>query len=360
PYMIWQRRLGELLRCGPIAVVVAVVVALPWVLAVNAQEPDYWHFFFWHEHIQRFAGNNAQHAQPWWFYLPLLVVSCLPWSVMLIPTFKQAWQEKRQAGTGFLWLAFLLPLAFFSLSKGKLPTYIMPCLLPLALMMGNALIDRVARAEGRALRLNGMLNLILGLAALIGLIVLQATRYLYENSHAEVFNLSLVFIMLMAWIIANALQALRPLTLWAMPALGIALLVALLPAGMPASVINNKMPDQFIAEHIDELRQTNRLLSNELGAAAALSWRLQRPQVDLFNTAGELKYGLDYPDAAGRLVTFDSVGQWMSEARKQGPVGVVMRVRSVVEMQEIALLPVDGKRYKDGDLEIIIFPQTRP
>ncbi|NVZ29571.1 lipid IV(A) 4-amino-4-deoxy-L-arabinosyltransferase [Pseudomonas gingeri] len=360
PYMIWQRRLGELLRCGPIAVVVAVVVALPWVLAVNAQEPDYWHFFFWHEHIQRFAGNNAQHAQPWWFYLPLLVVSCLPWSMMLIPTFKQAWQEKRQAGTGFLWLAFLLPLAFFSLSKGKLPTYIMPCLLPLALMMGNALIDRVARAEGRALRLNGMLNLILGLAALIGLIVLQATRYLYENSHAEVFNLSLVFIMLMAWIIANALQALRPLTLWAMPALGIALLVALLPAGMPASVINNKMPDQFIAEHIDELRQTNRLLSNELGAAAALSWRLQRPQVDLFNTAGELKYGLDYPDAAGRLVTFDSVGQWMSEARKQGPVGVVMRVRSVVEMQEIALLPVDGKRYKDGDLEIIIFPQTRP
>ncbi|BBP77684.1 undecaprenyl phosphate-alpha-4-amino-4-deoxy-L-arabinose arabinosyl transferase [Pseudomonas sp. Ost2] len=360
PYMIWQRRLGELLRCGPIAVVVAVVVALPWVLAVNAQEPDYWHFFFWHEHIQRFAGNNAQHAQPWWFYLPLLVVSCLPWSVMLIPTFKQAWQEKRQAGTGFLWLAFLLPLAFFSLSKGKLPTYIMPCLLPLALMMGNALIDRVARAEGRALRLNGMLNLILGLAALIGLIVLQATRYLYENSHAEVFNLSLVFIMLMAWIIANALQALRPLTLWAMPALGVALLVALLPAGMPASVINNKMPDQFIAEHIDELRQTNRLLSNELGTAAALSWRLQRPQVDLFNTAGELKYGLDYPDAAGRLVTFDSVGQWMSEARKQGPVGVVMRVRSVVEMQEIALLPVDGKRYKDGDLEIIIFPQTRP
>ncbi|NWA08579.1 lipid IV(A) 4-amino-4-deoxy-L-arabinosyltransferase [Pseudomonas gingeri] len=360
PYMIWQRRLGELLRCGPIAVVVAVVVALPWVLAVNAQEPDYWHFFFWHEHIQRFAGNNAQHAQPWWFYLPLLVVSCLPWSVMLIPTFKQAWQEKRQAGTGFLWLAFLLPLAFFSLSKGKLPTYIMPCLLPLALMMGNALIDRVARAEGRALRLNGMLNLILGLAALIGLIVLQATRYLYENSHAEVFNLSLVFIMLMAWIIANALQALRPLTLWAMPALGIALLVALLPAGMPASVINNKMPDQFIAEHIDELRQTNRLLSNELGAAAALSWRLQRPQVDLFNTAGELSYGLNYPDAAGRLVTFDSVGQWMSEARKQGPVGVVMRVRSVVEMQEIALLPVDGKRYKDGDLEIIIFPQTRP
>ncbi|QXI30826.1 lipid IV(A) 4-amino-4-deoxy-L-arabinosyltransferase [Pseudomonas vanderleydeniana] len=360
PYMLWQRRLSELLRCGPIAVVVAVAVALPWVLAVNAQEPDYWNFFFWHEHIQRFAGNNAQHAQPWWFYLPLLVVSCLPWSVMLVPTFKQAWQEKRQAGIGFLWLWFALPLVFFSLSRGKLPTYIMPCLLPLALMMGNALIDRVTRAEGRALRLNGVLNLTLGVVALVVLIVLQTTRSVYANSHAEVFSLSLVFIMLMAWIITNALQVLRPVAFWAMPALGIALLVTLLPAGMPASVVSNKMPDQFIAEHLDELRQTNRLLSNELGAAAALSWRLQRPQVDLFNTAGELKYGLDYPDAQGRQVTLENIGQWMSEARKQGSVGVVMRVKGTAEMEEIGLLPPDGKRYRKGDSEILIFPQTQP
>ncbi|KIH83962.1 lipid IV(A) 4-amino-4-deoxy-L-arabinosyltransferase [Pseudomonas batumici] len=360
PYMLWQRRLGELLRYGPLAVVVAVIVALPWVLAVNAQEPDYWNFFFWHEHIQRFAGDNAQHARPWWFYLPLLVVSCLPWSVLLVPTFKQAWQEKRQAGTGFLWLWFLLPLAFFSLSRGKLPTYIMPCLLPLALMMGNALIDRVARAEGRLLRINGWLNLVLGVVALVALIYLQTSRSIYSNSHAEVFNLSLVFIMLMGWIIANALQALRPLTLWAMPALGIGLLVALLPAGMPASIINERMPDQFIAEHVDELRQTNRLLSNELGAASALSWRLQRPRVDLFNTAGELKYGLDYPDAAERQVNSASIEQWMTEARKQGSVGVVLRVKSVDEMREVEQLPLDGKRYQKGNTIIMIFPQTQP
>ncbi len=153
---------------------------------------------------------------------------------------------------------------------------------------------------------------------------------------------------------------LRPITLWAMPALGIALLVALSPVAMPASVINNKMPDRFIAEHIDELRQTNRLLSNELGAAAALSWRLQRPRVDLFNAVGELKYGLDYPDAVGRRVTSNDIAQWMDQARKQGSVGVVMRVRNVGEIQEAALLPLDGKRYKNGDVEIIIFPQTRP
>jgi len=138
------------------------------------------------------------------------------------------------------------------------------------------------------------------------------------------------------------------------------LLVALLPAGMPASIVNNRMPDQFIAEHVNELRQTNRLLSNELGAASALAWRLQRPRVDLFNAAGELKYGLDYPDAAERQVNAANVEQWMTEARKQGSVGVVLRVKSVDEMREVEQLPLDGKRYQKGNTIIMIFPQTQP
>lgn len=61
---------------------VAALVSLPWVLAVHAQEPDYWRFFFWHEHIRRFAGDDA-FGRPWWFYLPLLVVSSLPWAALV-------------------------------------------------------------------------------------------------------------------------------------------------------------------------------------------------------------------------------------------------------------------------------------
>ena len=92
-----------------------------------------------------------------------------------------------------------------------------------------------------------------------------------------------MFIVLVGWIIANALQVLRPLMFWAMPALGIWLLVALLPAAMPGQIVDSKMPDQFIAEHLDALSQTTSLLSNDLGAASALSWRLKRPQM-LFTT----------------------------------------------------------------------------
>ncbi|MGB8923121.1 MAG: lipid IV(A) 4-amino-4-deoxy-L-arabinosyltransferase [Pseudomonas sp.] len=359
PYMIWQRRFGELVRYGLVAVAVAALVSVPWALAVNAREPDFWRFFFWHEHIRRFAaGEDAQHARPWWFYLPLLFASTLPWALLLPSTLLRTWREKRDPKIGFLALWFVLPLAFFSASSGKLPTYIMPCLLPLALLMGHTLMGWLDRQDGRVLRTNGVVNVVLACAGLVALIYLQATREVYE--HTEMFSLSLAYIVLLGWLIGGSLQTLRPLTLWAMPALGIGLLIALLPAAMPATIVNSKMPDQFIAEHQQELSATTSLLSNDLGAASALSWRLRRPQVDLFNTVGELKYGLDDPAMASRKVSLDSVGDWMTEARKKGSVGVVMRVNSTSDAQQLELLPIDGKHYRRGQLEILIFDQSQP
>ncbi|AXJ05205.1 4-amino-4-deoxy-L-arabinose lipid A transferase [Pseudomonas fluorescens] len=354
PWMLWQKRWKELLFYGPVAIAVAIIVSLPWALAVHSQEPDYWRFFFWHEHIRRFAGDDAQHDAPWWFYLPLLVAFSLPWVGMLPVAFKQAWQTRRETGIAFLGLWLLMPLLFFSLSNGKLPTYILPCLLPLALLLGHALADRLRLEQGRALGLNGLLNLLLGLVTLIGLVYVQLKRPLYDH---ELHSLVLVFIALTGWIICNLLQAFRPLQCWAAPAVGSLLLIALLPAALPKSVVANKMPDQFVLAHQTELATTTHLLSNDLGAASALSWRLKRPQVALYNTIGELKYGLAYPDGIQQRVDPDQVQQWMREARKTGSVGVVMRVKGQDELDELDRLPKDGVRYEQGNLVIMILPQ---
>ncbi|MDR6609408.1 lipid IV(A) 4-amino-4-deoxy-L-arabinosyltransferase [Pseudomonas synxantha] len=355
PWMIWQKRLGQLLAYGPVAVVVAIAVSLPWVLAVHAQEPDYWRFFFWHEHIRRFAGEDAQHNAPWWYYLPLLVAFSLPWVALLPPALKQAWQTRGQANIAFLMLWLWMPLIFFSLSKGKLPSYILPCLLPLALLLGHALADRLKLEQGRVLGINGLLNLVLGVVTLLALVYLQLKKPIYDH---ELHNLVLVFIGLIGWIMANLLQAFRPLQCWAAPAFGSLLFIGVLPAGLPNSVVANKTPDQFILDHAQELGQSAKLLSNDLGAASALSWRLKRPEVAFFNTIGELKYGLAYPDSLKQRVDPDQVQQWMHDARQQGSVGVVMRVKGEEELRELEQLPKEGKRYEQGNLVILIIPQA--
>jgi 4-amino-4-deoxy-L-arabinose transferase len=355
PYMVWQKRFRELLGYGPLAVLVAMLVCLPWVLAVQQREPDFWSFFFWHEHIQRFAADDAQHLRPWWFYVPVLVMASLPWAAMLPTTFTQAWKSKSQPNTVFVLLWLLLPLAFLSLSRGKLPTYVMPCMLPLALLMGPALVDRLERASFRALRLNGLLNIALGVIVLAALAYMQHSSPIYDN---EPLHLSLAVIAVAGWICANILQVLRPLTLWVMPALGAWLFVALIPMSLPNSTVFNKTPDGFIARHATALSQSKRLLSNDLGAASALAWRIQRPDIALYNTMGEVKYGLTYPDAAERKVDLAGVQQWMTVARSEGQVGVVMRVNSQDDQDEVELLPKDGQRYEEGNIVILIFAQS--
>ena len=359
PYAVWQKRFVELCKFGPVAVVVAIAVSVPWALAVHLQEPDYWHFFFWHEHIQRFAGEDAQHAEPFWYYLPLLVGFALPWVALLPSALKQAWLQRRVPKTAFLLLWLLMPLVFFSLAKGKLPSYIMPCMLPLALLMGSALSDKLAQGRGRVLRINGWLNLVMGVLVLLALSWFQLKKPVYEPGE-ETVSLVLVFIFLFGWIVVNLLQAARPLALWATPLIGSGFLVLLVPAALPHSVVYNKTPDQFIIDHIDELQPSVALLSNDLGAASALSWRLKRPDITLYNTSGEVKYGLAYEDTAPRLVDRNRIQTWMAETRRTGAVGVVMRVNSTGEKEELALLPTDGKRYAQGKIVILIFPQVAP
>ena len=257
----------------------------------------------------------------------------------------------------FLLLWLLLPLAFFSLSRGKLPTYIMPCLMPLALLMGHSLMERIKLAQGQVPRLNGLLNLILGLAGLAALVYFQIKQPFYDN---EPLHLTLLCVFIGSWILVNILPVLKPLTFWATPALGMGMLVLLLPAAMPNVIVHNKMPDQFIAHHAEELSQSRHFLSNDLGAASALAWRMKRSDITLYNTQGELQYGLGYPETAGRAQDLSQIQAWMDNARREGQVGVVMRVKDEDELHEIDLLPKDHVRYEEGNMVILIFSKTAP
>lgn len=175
PIVIQQRRIKDLLCYGPVAIVTATLLSLPWALAIAQREPDFWNYFFWVEHIQRFAEDNAQHKAPFWYYLPVLLAAVLPWLALLPGALLKGWRERVQRPELFFLLSWaLMPLIFFSIAKGKLPTYILPCMAPLALLMTAYAEDYAATLRARLFKANAWLNGLFGLIGIVALVVLSS------------------------------------------------------------------------------------------------------------------------------------------------------------------------------------------
>ena len=146
PYLIWERRYRDLLRMSWLPILTAILVALPWSLAIYFQEPDFWRFFFWNEHIRRFMADNAQHKQSFWFFFLTAPGIFLPWIFMApaaISGIKARLFEPTARGRlirlCLCWL--ILPFLFFSFASGKLITYILPCIPPFAVLTAMGLLQ---------------------------------------------------------------------------------------------------------------------------------------------------------------------------------------------------------------------------
>ena len=117
-------------------------IAVPWFVLVSRANPEFAHFFFIHEHFERFLTHEHRRVQPAWFFVPIVLAGFLPWMAALVIAIGRAWRA--EAGARFqplrislLWSAFIL--LFFSASGSKLPAYVLPLFPSLALVLGRFL-----------------------------------------------------------------------------------------------------------------------------------------------------------------------------------------------------------------------------
>jgi len=154
--------LGLLLYCA---------IALPWYIAVQLRNPEFLRVFFLQHNLERFATNRYQHSQPFWYYGAVLLASLLPWLAVALPALFIAlrdsiadWRGHGQAsedsanegGTSaqpenslrqFVVIWAIFPVLFFSLSRSKLPGYILPAIPACTILLGDYLFrNRGSRA----------------------------------------------------------------------------------------------------------------------------------------------------------------------------------------------------------------------
>ena len=175
-----RRQLGRHARGLAAAAAVAAAVGVPWYLAMAAVHGRaYLDGFFLGDNLERFATDRFNDPRPIWFYLPIVLGGMLPWTPLAaaaVPPLRDVLARRRSLSPlawRLIWWA-LLPLAFFTISIGKQPRYILPILPPLALLVAMALRARLATAGDRRD------PLLQGAAAVVAVLLATLAALLYN------------------------------------------------------------------------------------------------------------------------------------------------------------------------------------
>jgi 4-amino-4-deoxy-L-arabinose transferase-like glycosyltransferase len=205
-------------------IVLYFAMVLPWFIAVQHQNPTFFREFFLEHNLQRFATDRYQHSQPFWYYLVVMLLALMPWTVLAVRALTDGiltsvaeWRLRySRAGKclptrpgdafpEFLVLWAFIPVLFFSFSESKLPGYILPAIPPITILTGDYLFRRRQPGLNRWLLLG----------------------------HAAVCATTTMTVLLLPWFVSHnmAMPPLHALTAAALAAIGAGLLILVVTKG---------------------------------------------------------------------------------------------------------------------------------
>lgn len=128
------RKLKEILYLPGILLFFAIF--LPWHVIVCVRNPEFFDFYFIHEHFIRYTTMEHQRFQPFWYFIPISILGMFPWTGFSLVAIKNSLQNafsKKKSSEDVFFLSWIFGiLIFYSFSNSKLIPYILPIFPPLA------------------------------------------------------------------------------------------------------------------------------------------------------------------------------------------------------------------------------------
>lgn len=118
-----HRRLFTWKETG-LGILIFSAVALPWYLLVIGKNPELLNYFLKVQTADRILTNRFNRAQPFWYFIPILLGGFLPWSYFFCNGVAQLKRLPPRTRTIFAYV--LVPFIFFSLNRSKLAPYLLP------------------------------------------------------------------------------------------------------------------------------------------------------------------------------------------------------------------------------------------
>ncbi|MDD5728935.1 MAG: phospholipid carrier-dependent glycosyltransferase [Victivallales bacterium] len=334
PYLLWTKRWKEILILPWIPLVFALLVSLPWSLAIYRREPGFWEYFFWDEHVKRFLeSSGTHHPEPFYFYLPFLLLGALP-AALFLPAAAAGFRKRARIllADDFVrftlcWLVF--PFLFFSLCSGKLPTYILPCFMPLAILLSRGLLEYFRSGRHRIFDISAkVLCLLLPLGAL-GFVTVQlladsgAFRGMFAPEEKWKWLAACGGTAFWVWALwkASRCSRYRYKLVWFI--CGPAVLFLLSFFIIPRRYLEGKAQGLFLEEFRDRVKPGMTIVAhpNVMHAAA---WIFKNSDILFYTHGGELEIGLKYKDSRNRLITPEQL-QDLIKNSPRGKIIYIMR-----------------------------------
>ncbi len=212
-WMVTVKRFDVLKKMSLLfGIFIFLALTLPWYILVQKANPEFLHFFFVTQQLNRFLSHESfNNPSPIWFYLPVVLIGFFPWSMFIVQAMVRAaknlfikMQTREMQAQLFLFIWALFVFIFFSIPSSKIVGYILPIFPSLALLVGHYLSvawERVAKIKHR---LTIALFVLLTIA-MAGFLILAHVKQLIEiSSHFETYLILMTATLLVSAVVAIA------------------------------------------------------------------------------------------------------------------------------------------------------------